>query len=54
VEKFRHKSYVQKVIHVNKVKYKNFDTNLISIGYVHKVRHKSMTINLQYNTETTI
>ena len=53
MEKVRHKSYVQKVIHVKKIKYKKFDTNLISTGYVHKVRHKSLTTNLQHNTETT-
>ena len=53
MEKVRHKSYVQKVIHVKKVRYKKFHTNLISTGYVYKVRHKSLTKNLQYNTKTT-
>ena len=53
MEKVRHKSYVQKVIHVKKVRYKKLDMKLIITNYVQKVTHKSLTRKLQFNTETT-
>jgi len=53
MQKVRDKSYVHKVRHEQKVRYKKLDIKLISTSYVHNGRHKKFNKNLQLITETT-